>query len=81
MSNSAIAVNVNGSFGFSPNSKLVINRVSAPATTTPITMPMVANNVLIAAAILSISLNPLYYRLIDRVDAWAERRPKLWALE
>lgn len=42
-------------------------------------LPIVANNVLIAAAILSISLNPLYYRLIDRVDAWAERRPKLWA--
>lgn len=42
-------------------------------------LPALANNVLIATAIVSISLNPLYYRMIDRVDAWAERRPKLWA--
>ncbi|MBL8850739.1 MAG: cation:proton antiporter [Planctomycetaceae bacterium] len=38
-----------------------------------------AHHVLIATAIVTISVNPLYYRLIDRVDAWAERRPRLWA--
>jgi CPA2 family monovalent cation:H+ antiporter-2 len=33
-----------------------------------------ATNTLIAVAILSITANPLLYRLIDRVDLWAARR-------
>ncbi|MHB8771104.1 MAG: cation:proton antiporter [Syntrophales bacterium] len=37
-----------------------------------------ANNTLIAAAIVSISLNPLLYRLIDPLESWAKRRPRLW---
>jgi CPA2 family monovalent cation:H+ antiporter-2 len=36
-----------------------------------------ATNTLVAAAIVSISLNPLLYRLIDPLEAWASRRPRL----
>jgi CPA2 family monovalent cation:H+ antiporter-2 len=42
-------------------------------------LPQVAYNVLIAAAIVSISINPLLYRAIDRIDAWVQSRPKLSA--
>jgi CPA2 family monovalent cation:H+ antiporter-2 len=35
-------------------------------------------NALIAAAIASISLNPILYRFIDAFEAWAKRRPGLW---
>lgn len=37
-----------------------------------------ATNALIAAAIASISLNPLFYRLVDPLEGWAARRPGLW---
>lgn len=37
-----------------------------------------ATNTLIAAAIVSISLNPLLYRLIDSFEAQAKRRPRVW---
>lgn len=37
-----------------------------------------ATNTLVAAAIVSISLNPLLYRLVNPMEAWAMRRPKLW---
>jgi CPA2 family monovalent cation:H+ antiporter-2 len=37
-----------------------------------------ATNALVAAAIVSISLNPIFYRLIDNWEAWAKRSPRLW---
>lgn len=37
-----------------------------------------ASNALIPAAIVSISLNPILYRLVDRFEAWMMRRPRLW---
>jgi K+:H+ antiporter len=37
-----------------------------------------ATNTLVAAAIVSITLNPLLYRLVDPAEAWAARRPRLW---
>lgn len=39
-----------------------------------------AHTALIAAAIVSISLNPLLYRGVDPAVAWASRRPRLWKL-
>ena len=42
-------------------------------------LPPAATNAVVAAAILSITLNPLLYRLVDPVEAWAARRPRLWA--
>jgi CPA2 family monovalent cation:H+ antiporter-2 len=41
-------------------------------------LPDAATNALVAAAIVSIALNPLLYRLVDPVEAWAARRPRLW---
>jgi CPA2 family monovalent cation:H+ antiporter-2 len=38
----------------------------------------VANNALVAGAIVSITINPLLYRLVDPAEAWAARRPRLW---
>ena len=38
-------------------------------------LPPAATNVLVAAAIVSISLNPLLYRLVDPLDAWIARHP------
>jgi len=43
-------------------------------------LPEAANNTLVAAAIVSISLNPLLYRLLDYGEDWAKRSPRLWAL-
>lgn len=40
-------------------------------------LPDEATNALIAAAIVSISINPLLYRLVDPADAWLARRPRL----
>ena len=37
-----------------------------------------AYNTIVAAAIVSIGLNPLLYRLVAPVEAWASRRPRLW---
>jgi CPA2 family monovalent cation:H+ antiporter-2 len=37
-----------------------------------------ATNTLVAAAIVSIVLNPILYRAIPRIDAWAAARPRLW---
>jgi CPA2 family monovalent cation:H+ antiporter-2 len=37
-----------------------------------------ATNTLIAAAIVSISLNPILYRLIDFLEAQAKRHPRVW---
>jgi CPA2 family monovalent cation:H+ antiporter-2 len=39
-----------------------------------------ATNTLVAAAIVSISVNPLLYRMVNPLEAWAMRRPRLWRL-
>jgi monovalent cation:H+ antiporter-2, CPA2 family len=39
-----------------------------------------AMNALVAVAIISITLNPLLYRLIDPFEAWLSRRGALWRL-
>jgi CPA2 family monovalent cation:H+ antiporter-2 len=41
-------------------------------------LPEQATNVLVAAAIVSISLNPALYRLTDVLEARAKRSPRLW---
>ena len=42
-------------------------------------LPSTAMNTLVAAAILSITVNPVLYRLIDRIEGRAARWPRLWA--
>jgi CPA2 family monovalent cation:H+ antiporter-2 len=37
-----------------------------------------ANNTLVAAAIISITLNPILYRGVDRFDAWAINHSRFW---
>jgi CPA2 family monovalent cation:H+ antiporter-2 len=37
-----------------------------------------ATNTLVVTAIVSISLNPLLYRLVNPLEAWAARNPRLW---
>jgi len=41
-------------------------------------LPASAMNTLVAAAIVSITLNPLLYRSLGPIGAWAERRSRLW---
>jgi CPA2 family monovalent cation:H+ antiporter-2 len=41
-------------------------------------LPAAATNALVAAAILSIGLNPLLYRLVDPAERWLAGRPGLW---
>jgi CPA2 family monovalent cation:H+ antiporter-2 len=41
-------------------------------------LPETLSNALVAAAIVSISLNPLFFRTIDRLEAAAKRHPGLW---
>jgi monovalent cation:H+ antiporter-2, CPA2 family len=43
-------------------------------------LPAEATNALVAAAIVSISVNPLLYRAVGPAEAWAARRPRLWRL-
>jgi CPA2 family monovalent cation:H+ antiporter-2 len=43
-------------------------------------MPEDGHNVLVGAAILSITVNPLLFRSLDRIERWLRRRPRLWAL-
>jgi CPA2 family monovalent cation:H+ antiporter-2 len=43
-------------------------------------LPAEATNALVAAAIVSISINPLLYRAVGSVEAWAARHPRLWRL-
>jgi CPA2 family monovalent cation:H+ antiporter-2 len=38
------------------------------------------HNVLVACAILSITLNPLLFRMLPGTEAWLRRRPRLWQL-
>jgi CPA2 family monovalent cation:H+ antiporter-2 len=39
-----------------------------------------AGNTLVAVSIISIVLNPMLYRSVPAMVAWASRRPRLWAL-
>jgi CPA2 family monovalent cation:H+ antiporter-2 len=41
-------------------------------------LPDAATNALVAAAIVSISLNPLLYRLLDPLETRLSRRPRFW---
>jgi CPA2 family monovalent cation:H+ antiporter-2 len=42
-------------------------------------LPVAAMNTLVVAAIVSITINPLLYQLVDPMVSWASRRPRLWA--
>jgi len=43
-------------------------------------MPEAGHSVLVAAALISITLNPLLFRCLDPLDAWLRARPRLWRL-
>jgi monovalent cation:H+ antiporter-2, CPA2 family len=43
-------------------------------------LPAAATNALVVTAIVAISVNPLLYRSVDRIERWARRRPKLWRI-
>ena len=43
-------------------------------------MPDDGHNLLVGGAILSITLNPILFRSIGRIEQWLKRRPKLWSL-
>jgi monovalent cation:H+ antiporter-2, CPA2 family len=43
-------------------------------------MPDDGHNVLIASAIVSITINPLLFRWIGPIEAWLRRHPRLWKL-
>ncbi len=43
-------------------------------------MPEAGHNVLVAAAIISITLNPLAFRTLDPIERWLRGRPRLWEL-
>lgn len=43
-------------------------------------MPDDGHNVLVASAIISITLNPLIFRNVPKIEAWLRGRPALWRL-
>jgi CPA2 family monovalent cation:H+ antiporter-2 len=43
-------------------------------------MPDAGHNVLVAAAIISITLNPLAFRSLNRIEAGIRARPRLWSI-
>lgn len=43
-------------------------------------LPLSGHNVLVASAILSITLNPLLFRSRFRIESWLSRQPRLWGL-
>jgi CPA2 family monovalent cation:H+ antiporter-2 len=43
-------------------------------------MPEAGHNVLVAAAIISITLNPFLFRKIPQIELWLKSRPTLWKL-
>ena len=43
-------------------------------------MPDAGHNVLVASAIISITLNPLLFRALPKAEAWMKERPFLWGL-
>jgi monovalent cation:H+ antiporter-2, CPA2 family len=43
-------------------------------------MPDSGHNVLVASAIISITINPLIFRALPAIEAWLRKRPALWRL-
>ncbi len=43
-------------------------------------MPDAGHNVLVASAIISITLNPLLFRMLPKMESWLQGRPFLWEL-
>ncbi len=43
-------------------------------------MPDAGHNVLVASAIISITLNPLIFRSLPKIEDWLKKRPVLWRL-
>ena len=43
-------------------------------------LPAAATSALVAAAIVSIAVNPLLYRAVGPIEKWLGRRPRLWKL-
>jgi CPA2 family monovalent cation:H+ antiporter-2 len=43
-------------------------------------MPEAGHNLLVAAAIVSITLNPLLFRSLGNLEAWLRAKPRLWSL-
>ena len=43
-------------------------------------MPDAGHNLLVAAAILSITVNPLIFRALPRIELWLKQQPTLWKL-
>lgn len=43
-------------------------------------MPVEGSNVLVAAAILSITANPILFRFLGPMETWLSRKPRIWAL-
>jgi monovalent cation:H+ antiporter-2, CPA2 family len=43
-------------------------------------MPDAGHNVLVAAAIISITVNPLLFRALPQVEGWLKKQPRLWKL-
>ncbi|MBX3450408.1 MAG: cation:proton antiporter [Planctomycetaceae bacterium] len=43
-------------------------------------MPTEGHNMLVAAAILSITLNPLLFRALPKIERWLKARPRLWKI-
>lgn len=43
-------------------------------------MPDAGHNLLVASAIISITLNPLLFRSLPRIETWLIARPRLWRL-
>jgi CPA2 family monovalent cation:H+ antiporter-2 len=43
-------------------------------------MTEAGNNLIVASAIISITLNPLLFRSLPKIEAWLKARPRLWKL-
>lgn len=43
-------------------------------------MPESGHNVLVASAIISITINPLIFRALPQIEDWLRSKPKLWSL-
>lgn len=41
-------------------------------------MPDAGHNMLVASAIISITLNPLLFRQVPRIESWLQKKPLLW---
>jgi CPA2 family monovalent cation:H+ antiporter-2 len=86
--NSAIAYGVTRFIGYSVESALLIAVGLAQIGEFSFILAMLgkelglltdtAMHTVVATAIISITLNPLLYRLIDPMEAWVAHRPRLW---